>query len=263
MNRLRDMAFDSSGQWLAVAGGSPGEQGDLALVRWNDKSIQSHIEFEHEWLTSVCFSPEGKYLAVGSGNSRIMVYQIRTDPYRLEQAFELEGHAGAIMDTLFDATGDWLVSTGSDRSVKIWNILEESLHRTFSHHTGVVSAVDLRPSGAEENSPPFYVATASEDQTVRIWQPTIGRMVRIVRDHDTPLFSLVYHSSGNWLVSGGKDGIIRFIDANSDHILNTIEAHEDWIYSLAFSPDGEWLASGDWSGRIKFHQVSKNPAHEK
>jgi len=88
-------------------------------------------------------------------------------------------------------------------------------------------------------------------------------MVRIVRNHHTELFSVAYHPSGNWIASAGKDGVIRYIDANSDQILKSIEAHDDWIYALSFSPNGKWLASGDWKGNVQFHQVSSDPSQEK
>ena len=83
-------------------------------------------------------------------------------------------------------------------------------------------------------------------------------MVRIVRNHKTDVFAVAYHPSGKWLASGGKNGIIRQIDAQSDQILHAKEAHDDWIYALAFSPDGKFMASGDWSGEVVFHQVNKD-----
>ena len=257
MARVRDIAFDPQGQWLAVAGGSPGEHGNLIIVDWKDRSIQRHLEYEGEWLTSVCFSADGGHLAIGSGNSDILIYQFDSPTPKLNHITTLSGHAGSVMDTVFDSTGHWLVSTGSDRSVKIWNLEQRSLHRTFAHHTGIVFSASLRPASSGQESLPFYLATASADQTVRVWQPEIGRMVRIVRNHHTDLFSVAYHPSGKWIASGGKDGIIRNIDAQSYQILGSKKVHEDWIYALAFSPDGKLMASGDWAGKVLFHQVNE------
>jgi WD40 repeat protein len=261
MQRVRDVAFDSSGEWLAVAGGIPGEEGDLLIIHWNRGETVAHLEFDAEWLTTVDFSFDGNQLVIGSGDSRVSVYGIQNEPFKLTQIHSFEDHAGSVMDTTFDHSGDWLISTGSDRSVKVWNVSDKTLHRTFAHHTGVVFATSLRPIEPNQGTLPFYVATASADQTVRIWQPEIGRMVRIVRNHNTDLFAVAYHPSGNWLASGGKDGTIRFIDAQSDQILGEEHAHEDWIYALAFSSDGKLMASGDWSGEVVFHQVNDEGAN--
>jgi len=70
--------------------------------------------------------------------------------------------------------------------------------------------------------------------------------------YGTDLFTVAYHPSGNWLASGGEDGTVRFIDAQTDKILQEKKAHDDWIYALAFSPDGTFMASGDWSGKVVF-----------
>ncbi|MBT5928046.1 MAG: WD40 repeat domain-containing protein [Verrucomicrobia bacterium] len=258
MKRVRDLKFDPMGQWLAVAGGSPGEQGDLVVVNWKNGSTELHLEYEEEWLTSVSFTHDSKHLAIGSGDSDILIYRIEPDSFKLIHTDTFSGHAGSVMDTVFDPSGHWLVSTGSDRSVKIWDVLQGTLHRTYSHHTGIVFSVDLRSVTPGQETLPFYVATASADQTVRIWQPEIGRMVRIVRNHDTDLFSVAYHPSGNWLASGGKDGRIRYIDAHSDQIIKTKQSHKDWIYALAFSANGRLMASGDWLGKVIFHQVNSD-----
>ena len=257
MHRIRDVSFDPQGNWLAVAGGSPAEQGDLVIINWNNKEPELHLQFENEWVTTVGFSSDGKQLVMGSGDSNISVYRIQTEPFKLVQTRTFNGHAGSVMDTIFDRSGDWLISTGSDRSVKVWNVRENILHRTFAHHTGVVFAADLRPVATDQSTLPFYVATASADQTVRIWQPEIGRMVRIVRNHETDLFTVAYHPSGNWLASGGEDGTVRYIDAQTDKILQEKKAHDDWIYALAFSPDGTFMASGDWSGKVVFQRVNE------
>jgi WD40 repeat protein len=262
MQRQRDLSFDCQGLWLAVAGGSPGEQGNLAIINWKSGEIELHFEFEGEWLTTVDFSSNGKILAVGSGDSNVSLYRIQTEPFKLIQTHTFNGHAGSVMDAIFDHSGNWLISTGSDRSVKIWNVRENVLHRTFAQHTDVVFDADLRPIEPDQGSLPFYVATASADQTVRIWQPEIGRMVRIVRNHKTDIFTVAYHPSGKWLASGGKDGTIRHINAQSDQILHTKKAHDDWIYTLAFSPNGALMASGDWSGEVVFHQVNDDGTEE-
>ena len=257
MQRVRDLSFDSQGRWIAVAGGSPGEYGDLAIIDWKSGETVLHLEFEGEWLTSVGFSSNGKQVVIGSGDSNVSMYRIQTEPFNLVRTHIFEGHAGSVMDTIFDHSDNWLISTGSDRSVKVWSVREKVLHRTFAHHTGVVFAADLRPVESDQGTLPFYVATASADQTVRIWQPKIGRMVRIIRNHETDLFAVAYHPSGKWLASGGKDGTIRHIDAQSDQILNQKKVHGDWIYALAFSPDGKLMASGDWSGKVIFHPVNE------
>src|SRR4030095_13415269 len=99
-------------------------------------------------------------------------------------------------------------------------------------------------------SPPSSCASASDDRTVRIWQPEIGRMVRIIRQHRAPVFALAYAPDGQSVFSAGKEGIIRRFDADNDTLLAQWASHTDWIYALAMSADGSKLASADWSGKV-------------
>jgi len=123
------------------------------------------------------------------------------------------------------------------------------LERTFGNHLGSVNAVAFRPRGA-----PVFCATASDDKTVRLWQPSIGRMVRIVRGHGSQIFALVFSKDGKQIISIGREGIGRIIDADSDKVLHEWKAHDDWTYALAIDPQGR-LATGDWSGEVKLWVV--------
>jgi WD40 repeat protein len=92
---------------------------------------------------------------------------------------------------------------------------------------------------------------------VRVWQPAIGRMIRIVRGHGGPIFSVAYSADGSRLFSAGQEGIVRIIDADSDRILHEWRAHDDWIYATAVSPDGAVLVSGDWAGTVKLWDIQE------
>lgn len=262
MFRIHGLTFHPSGKYLALAGGSPGTKGSVLVLNWPDGEVVANQLLEDEWMTCIAFSNQGSQLAVGAGNSDILIFDFTQAGNTLKQTQILQGHAGSVMDLLYDESDQWLVSGGSDRSVKIWNMEKGELHRTYSHHTGIVYSTALRPSQSNSAELPFYIATASTDQTVRIWQPEIGRMVRIVRNQQTELFAVAYHPSGNWMASAGKDGVIHFINANSDQILKSIRVHDDWIYALSFSPNGEWLASGDWKGKVQFQPVSADLSAE-
>ena len=90
---------------------------------------------------------------------------------------------------------------------------------------------------------------------MRVWQPAIGRMVRIVRRHEGRVLALAYAPDGARLFSAGAEGVIRVIDADSDAILGEWAAHDDWVHALAVSPDGKWLATGDWAGNVRLWEL--------
>jgi WD40 repeat protein len=54
-----------------------------------------------------------------------------------------------------------------DRTVRIWDLVTGARRRTLRGHTDTVQAVAITPDGS-------WLATASDDNTVRIWDPVAG-----------------------------------------------------------------------------------------
>ena len=80
---------------------------------------------------------------------------------------------------------------------------------------------------------------------MRIWQPELGRLVRIVRGHEGAVLAVAF--TENHIASGSADGKVRLIDRESDAVLKVLEGHTEWVVGLAASESG--LVSADWSGR--------------
>jgi WD40 repeat protein len=96
---------------------------------------------------------------------------------------------------------------------------------------------------------------------VRIWQPEIGRMVRIIRQHEGPVFALAFAPDGRALFSAGQEGIVRELDPDSDTVQTQWAARGDWIYALAVAPDGRSIATGDWAGNVRLWPLPAPTQH--
>ncbi|HEY2951150.1 MAG TPA: WD40 repeat domain-containing protein [Verrucomicrobiae bacterium] len=256
--KITALMFHPSGEILGMAGGEPGVSGEARLIDWRSRTVRQRFTNAQDLATGMAFNAAGTLLGVASADHNARVWR-RADanaPYR--EAFTLSGHAGPVLAIAFSPTGRTIVTASADRSIKVWSTDEGRLLRTFSHHLEAVNALSFRPltagaAGAE--APPCACASASDDRTVRIWQPEIGRMVRIIRQHRAPVLALAYALDGRSVFSAGKEGLIRRFDADSDTLLSDWPAQTDWIYALAISPDGSKIASGDWSGKIQLHDL--------
>ena len=84
------------------------------------------------------------------------------------------------------------------------------------------------------------LASAGGDATVRIWQPLVGRQVRIIR-HPAAVFALAWNGKGSLLVTAGKDGILRTMDGDSDQVLAEQTIAPAWITAALWPRGGDEL----------------------
>lgn len=255
--KITALAFHPRGEILGVAGGEPGVSGEARLIDWPARTVRQLFTNAQDLATSLAFNASGTLLGVASADHKARVWRSANTNLPFIEAFTLSGHAGPVLAVAFSPTGHTIVTASADRSIKVWSADDGRLLRTFAHHLEAVNALAFRPlvSVAGTEAPPCACASASDDRTVRIWQPEIGRMVRIIRQHGAPVFALAYALDGRSVFSAGKEGFIRRFDAESDTLLSEWSAHTDWIYALAINPDGSKLASGDWSGKIQLHDL--------
>jgi len=240
--RVSSLLFANNDR-LIVGGGVPGVTGVVTVVELKTKSAARSFGGYSDLVTSLAISPDGQWLAIGSADHSVVLEPLTHST----PGIRLVGHSGAVLAAVFSPSGDLVITASADRSIKTWNLKGE-LIRSFNQHTEIIHALALRPRAGPG---PFECASGSDDHTVRIWQPAIGRMVRIIRGHGAPIFALSYDPSGTTLFSARKEGVIRRLDNDSDEILTMRAAHDDAIYSLTVSPDGQKLASGDWTGNVK------------
>jgi WD40 repeat protein len=85
-----------------------------------------------------------------------------------------------ITSTTFHPSGRWIMSTGSDSSIKIWDIRIGHQMCTLNAHEGASTAVSCSPCGN-------YMYTGGEDQRVIVWK--LNANSRSTSSSSTPIIS--------------------------------------------------------------------------
>ncbi len=147
---VKTLAFSPDGIIAAASSDST-----IKLWNLNGREIRT---FNGHGITSIAFSPDGKYLASGSNDKTIKILNLETGKTR-----SLEGHGGEITSVAFSADGMTLFSSSRDRTIKLWNYITAKNIRTLAKHGDSVETFALGQDGK-------IIVSGSADRTLRVWR---------------------------------------------------------------------------------------------
>lgn len=135
-------------------------------------------------------------------------------------------------------------------AIEVWaagQITEPVLRIETGMHTAMIKKVATDAAGQ-------WMVTASDDKTVRVWETSTGRLLKVIRPpidkgHEGKLYTVAISPDGSIIACGGWTGwdwdgsaSIYLFDRASGKLLKRVSGFPDIIKSLAYSPDGNYLA---------------------
>jgi WD40 repeat protein len=248
---VHDLAFAPDGKTLAAAGGTPAYRGTVELYRWPDGKLLHRASPHRDLIYAVAWRSDAAVFATASMDRTVGLHEAAS----AKTIRVLEGHSRGVLAAVFLPGDAELVTAGIDESLRVWDVSSDKLLRTLPNHTRPVCDLKLRPGGDGEGPP--VLASVSDDRTVRLWQPTIGRLMRFVRLESAPR-AVAWTADGRTLLVACKDGRLRVIDPDTVEVVQDLPALDGVAYCLVVAPDGSVLVGGE-NGQLRRLVVKQSP----
>jgi WD40 repeat protein/serine/threonine protein kinase len=113
--------------------------------------------------------------------------------------------------------------------------------RELLGHTDKVVAIEFSPDGSR-------FATASRDDTVKLWDPITGELLRTLPGHAGDVRSVEFSPDSSRVLTTSADSTAAIWMAETGKVLATIDDYD--VNTARFSPDGRTLAIGADDGSL-------------
>ena len=234
LSQIHELRFSPDGTKLIVVGGSPSEFGEVDVIAWPErKCLASGVEHDDVIYSAVWLANDR--FVTGGADNQLIEWELADN--NLVDTKRLNGHSRRVLAVEAVSRARIVVSAGVDQSLRVWK--ESSAQRVLDNHQGIVRDLAVRPG---DDAIP-YVASASADKTVRLWQPTIGRLVRFARLPVEPL-SIAWTNDGKYLAVACVDGKLRIVNTTTVKIVAELAAVEGWAYEVLAARDGSFVVGG-------------------
>jgi WD40 repeat protein len=149
------------------------------------------------------------------------------------------GPRGGVTAASFSRDGRWLATGDGTGGIQVWEAETGAQSGALPGHTRDITSVDLSPDGV-------ILVSASEDETVRIWDVAGGELMAELAVEDDSEGPVAFSPDGQYVaVAVGHGRRVTLWHAETGAAVRSFHSDGVWARELRFSADGgELLATG-------------------
>lgn len=257
--RTYALAYNESGEQLAVACGAPGQLGEVKLFDAGNGQLIRHFGSLTDCAFDVAFSPNSKRLAACGADHAVRVWDLASGKSELV----LKDHSDWVMAVAWSPDGKKIATASRDKTCKVFDAASGELLLTYADHGQTVYDVAFSSDGQR-------VISCGGDNRIRVWHAIDQGyedkdMKKKKREHihDIGGFSgEVFHLAMDQdrVFAGSADLSVRQYDADKRNQIQQYSGHQEWVYALDYHAAGKLLATGSLDGQVRIWNVDEADA---
>ncbi|MBD1898905.1 NACHT domain-containing protein [Trichocoleus sp. DQ-A3] len=161
----------------------------------------------------------------------------------------LTGHSREVNGVAVLPNKSLVISASTDRTLKVWNLMDGSELCSLGTHDGEVTSVAVTLDGQ-------HAVSGSADRTLKIWDLAGGTLQRTLEGHGAVVTSVAVTPDGQHAISGSADCTLKIWDLAGGTLQRTLEGHNAVVTSVAVTPDGQHAVSGSADCTLKIWDLA-------
>lgn len=211
-------------------------------------------------VLSVAYSPDGKWIAAGQMDGRIILINPQTGLIAMRLVFHTHSVRGLAFSRPEKAgsSSALLASGDEDGTIIVWDLATGNLRFQFSNPLFGYWGYGIRSLAFSPLN--RILATGGDQGYVALWNMSTGKELPHLQSQHGLVFSIAFSPDGAKLASACGDGSVQMWDFASGTALFRMTGHEYGAWSVAYSPDGTTIATGAGDGMVRLWNAQNGAA---
>ncbi|OWK34517.1 WD40 repeat domain-containing protein [Fimbriiglobus ruber] len=163
-----------------------------------------------------------------------------------------QGHTGKITALAATADGKFLITGGTDQTVRVWEVSSGKQLWSFHGHPAAVTAIAINAAGTQ-------IASGAEDGSIRLWPLSPADDHRAATDATEALWTVAVSPDGRRFATGGADRLVRIYDTVAVKLEKPLAGHSGAVTAVVFLDAGT-VASGAGDKLVKVWDLASGKA---
>lgn len=280
--RTKSLSFSPDGKHLLVAGGTPGEYGEVTLIQLEDdarapaKPHRTIVDTFPDIVHAASFDRAGRRIVAGCADASVRTYQLEGtgSPLRTNPLWTARVHSDWVTGVSFSPDGRFVASSSKDMTVKIYEAGSGALFTTYKGH-------NKNYGKFRGQSPVFAVrfdearplaASAGGGGAIHLWDPVEAQKEDGTAADMEERFSKESHARyvehgfarevyavvlrAGFVFAASADGGVKQFDLATQKELRAFSGMSDWVFAVDYEAASGRVAAGAHNGEVRVWEAT-------